>query len=710
LRPKSRFAEQSGYSKFFVSFVLFVVNFHRLLMKEERKTLEQREEMTDLERLRHSASHVLATAILKIWPEAQFAAGPPVENGFYYDVDLKHRISPEDFEKIEAEMKKEIKANHPFERVEVSRDEALALGKKGRLAALGERPEPSKFKLDIIENIPADEKISLYRNGDFIDLCAGPHVMRTGNIGAFRLTNVASAYYKGDEKNPQLQRVYGTAFKTKKELDDYFAMLEEAKKRDHRKLGKELELFVFDDDVGPGLPMFLPRGAVIAEELEKLAKETEFAAGYQRVRTPHIARESLYRKSGHVPYYVESMFPPMILLEEGDRKKLENLAIAKAKRLKTFDEASERVWVRFFDELKKTETSREALFDELGLINAAEDADRAQIARIDELSRSLGDRYYLKAMNCPHHHKLFAALPRSYRELPLRLAEYGTDYRYEKSGELFGLMRVRSLQMNDAHLYMTPEQFEAEFNAVNEMYLNYFKLFGIDKYLMRFSTHDPAKLGQKFVNEPELWKKTEEMTRRVLRDSGINYVEVPNEAAFYGPKIDVQAWSVIGREFSIATNQVDFAQPRSFDLRYKDRDNTDKIPICIHRAPLGTHERFIGFLIEHYAGNFPLWLSPEQVRIVTIGDDPKLIDYARSILKELRAHQVRAEIDESSDKINGKIQRAEQMKVHTMFVIGKRDMDADAVSVRVHGKGNLGAKSRTQAVAEILDSIKARTP
>src|SRR5437868_13493307 len=493
------------------------------LMNDERKSLEQREQMTDLERLRHSASHVLATAILKIWPEAQFAAGPPVENGFYYDVDLPHRISPDDFANIEAEMKKEIKANHPFEKIEVSRDEALALGKKGRLAALAERAEPSKFKLDIIENIPPDEKISLYRSGDFIDLCAGPHVMRTGNIGAFKLTNVASAYYKGDEKNPQLQRVYGTAFKTKKELDDYFEMLEEAKKRDHRKLGKELELFVFDDDVGPGLPMFLPRGAVIAEELEKLAKETEFAAGYHRVRTPHIARESLYRKSGHVPYYLESMFPPMELLEEGDRKKLENLAIAKAKHLKSFDEASERVWVRFFEELKKPETSREDLLEELGLINAAEDADRAQIARIDELSRSLGDRYYLKAMNCPHHHKLFAALPRSYRDLPLRLAEYGTDYRYEKSGELFRLMRVRSLQMNDAHLYMTPEQFESEFNAVNEMNLNYFKLFGIDKYHMRFSTHDPAKLGQKFVNEPELWKKTEEMTRRVLENSGINY-------------------------------------------------------------------------------------------------------------------------------------------------------------------------------------------
>ena len=318
------------------------------------------------------------------------------------------------------------------------------------------------------------------------------------------------------------------------------------------------------------------------------------------------------------------------------------------------------------------------------------------------------DNYRLKAMNCPHHHKLYAALPRSYRDLPLRLAEYGTCYRYEQSGELIGLMRVRSMQMNDAHLYMTPEQFESEFNAVNEMYLNYFKLFGLDKYLMRFSTHDPAKLGQKFVDEPELWKQTEEMTRNVLKNSGINYVEVPNDAAFYGPKIDVQVWSVIGREFSIATNQVDFAQPRRFNLVYKDRDNTEKTPICIHRAPLGTHERFIGFLIEHYAGNFPLWLSPEQVRILTIGDEPQLVDYSRAILAELRSHQVRAEIEASTDKINGKIQRAEQMKIHTMFVIGKRDMEANAVSVRVHGKGNLGAKPRGEVMADILQSIKER--
>jgi threonyl-tRNA synthetase len=634
-------------------------------MSEEHKTPEIRAQMTDIERLRHSASHVLATAILRIWPDAQFAAGPPVENGFYYDVDLPHRISPDDFEKIEAEMKKEIKANHPFERMEVSRDEALDLGKKGRLAALSDRDQPSKFKIDIIENIPANEKISLYRNGDFVDLCAGPHVMRTGNIGAFKLTNVASAYYKGDESNPQLQRVYGTAFKTKKELDDYFAMLEEAKKRDHRKLGKELEIYVIDDDVGPGLPLWLPRGAAMIEELEKLAKETEFAARYQRVRTPHIARESLYQKSGHLPYYAESMFPPMDL---EDRP--------------------------------------------LGLsgqtaVSAVEDR---QAGSPSAMSGETPDfqRYYLKAMNCPHHHKLFAAVPRSYRDLPLRLAEYGTCYRYEQSGELFGLMRVRSMQMNDAHIYCTPEQFEAEFNSVNEMYLKYFKLFGIDKYLMRFSTHDPSKLGQKFVDEPELWNQTEVMTRNVLKDSGIDYVEVPNEAAFYGPKIDVQAWSAIGREFSIATNQVDFAQPRRFNLVYKDRDNTEKTPICIHRAPLGTHERFIGFLIEHYAGNFPLWLSPEQVRILPIGDESKVLDYSTSILNELRAHQVRAEIDTSSDNINGKIQRAEQMKVHTMFVIGKRDLEADAVSVRIHGKGNLGAKPRAEVITDVLLSIKER--
>jgi threonyl-tRNA synthetase len=611
-------------------------------MSEPRKTLEQRAQMTDIERLRHSAAHVLATAILRIWPEAQFAAGPPVENGFYYDLELGHRISPEDFARIEEEMKKEIKANHVFERVEITREEALAMAERGELAALEARGVPSKFKLDIIQGIPEGEPISIYRNGAFTDLCAGPHVMRTGNVGAFRLTHVASAYYKGDERNPQLQRIYGTAFKNKTELEAYFTMLEEAKKRDHRKLGRELELFCFDDDVGPGLPLWLPRGTVLIEELEKLAKETEFAAGYDRVRTPHLARANMYLTSGHLPYYEDSMFPPMILGDEEG------------------GEASEK--------------------------------------------------YYLKAMNCPHHHKLFGAVPRSYRDLPLRLAEYGTCYRYEQSGELFGLMRVRSMQMNDAHIYCTEEQFEAEFNAVNEMYLKYFGIFGIDRYQMRFSTHDPAKLGQKFVDQPVLWKKTEDMVRGVLQRSGINYVEVPNEAAFYGPKIDVQVWSAIGREFTIATNQVDFAVPARFGLKYKTSQNTEDTPLCIHRAPLGTHERFIGFLIEHYAGNFPLWLSPVQVRLLPIGDEQPLVEYARSIQAELRAHGVRAEIDATSNKINGKVQQAEQEKVHTMLVLGWRDLEAGNVSVRVHGRGNLGAKPRAEVVADLLAAIRERRP
>src|SRR5512143_3145674 len=580
----------------------------------ERKTIEDRNTMTDLERLRHSCAHVMATAILRLWPDAQFAAGPAVENGFYYDVDLQHRITPEDFPAIEAEMKKEIKANRPFERVVVTREQAIKDSESGRLGGLSERPgNPSKFKLDILETIPEGEPITYYKSGDFIDLCAGPHVLRTGNIGAFKLTSVASAYYKGDERNPQLQRIYGTAFKNKTELEAYFKMLEEAKRRDHRKIGAEMGLYVIDTDyAGPGLPLWLPKGGAIVEALEQLAKETEFAAGYVRVKSPHIARELLYKTSAHLPYYAESMFPAMEIKEAAT------------------DQASER--------------------------------------------------YYLKAMNCPHHHRIFAAEPRSYRDLPLRLAEYGTCYRYEQSGELFGLMRVRSLSMNDAHIYCTPEQFAEEFNAVNQMYLKYFKIFGIEKSVMRFSTHDPAKLGQKFVNEPELWIQTENMVRDVLKNSGIDYVEVPNEAAFYGPKIDVQVWSVIGREFTLATNQVDFAVPKRFGLVYRDKDNTEKTPLCIHRAPLGTHERFIGFLIEHYAGNFPLWLAPDQVRVITLNDDAALIDYAKPIGNELRANMVRVDSDFSATPFKAKIANAEQLRVHTMLVIGARDMEAGAVS------------------------------
>jgi threonyl-tRNA synthetase len=672
---------------------------------KERKTLDERGKMTELERIRHSAAHVLATAILRIWPEAQFAAGPPVENGFYYDVDLPHRISPEDFPRIEEEMKKEIKANNVFQKEVVSREQALADAQSGKLAALGERGTASKFKLDIVQNIPEGEPISYYRNGDFIDLCAGPHVMRTGNIGAFKLTHVASAYYKGDERNPQLQRIYGTAFKNKTEMEAYFTMLEEAKKRDHRKIGKEMELFCFDDDVGPGLPMWMPKGTAIVEELEKLAKETEFAAGYVRVKTPHLAKESMYKTSGHLPYYAESMFPPMQLkLEVTDEAKM--VANLKVIEEQLSDDHELKTGVAELIASAPDLAKLTKLLELGGRI--AKNTEKFEKVR-REIEEKIGQsRYYLKAMNCPHHHKIFAAVPRSYRDLPLRLAEYGTCYRYEQSGELFGLMRVRSLNMNDAHIYCTEQQFADEFKAVNEMYLKYFKIFGLDKYQMRFSTHDPAKLGQKFVNEPELWIKTENMVRDVLKSSGINFVEVPNEAAFYGPKIDVQVWSAIGREFTIATNQVDFAVPARFGLQYKDRDNTMKTPLCIHRAPLGTHERFIGFLIEHYAGNFPLWLAPEQVRVLTLSDEERLVTYAKEIIQQLRAEQVRVESDLGTDPIKAKIAEAEKARVHTMLVIGGRDVDAGNVSVRLHSKGPQGAKPKGEVVAEILAAIRER--
>jgi len=404
-----------------------------------------------------------------------------------------------------------------------------------------------------------------------------------------------------------------------------------------------------------------------------------------RVKTPHIAKEKMYLTSGHLPLlYKDSMFPPMELVEEEDRPD------------KRFLEARVQLAIQKKQEL-------------------AEAGDAEQIAHWDkqqaeasEAIDKLTTRYYLKAMNCPHHHRVFAAEPRSYRDLPLRLAEYGTCYRYEQSGELFGLMRVRSLNMNDAHIYCQPEKFAEEFNAVNEMYLKYFKIFGLGKNVMRYSTSAPEGLGKKYVNEPELWKQTEDMVRDVLKNSGINYVEVANEAAFYGPKIDVQVWSVIGREFTLATNQVDFAVPKRFGLVYRDRDNTEKTPLCIHRAPLGTHERFIGFLIEHYAGNFPLWLAPEQVRVLTIGDDAPLVDFGKAIVQELRANMVRAEGDYTNDKINGKIQQAEQAKVHTMLVVGPRDLAANAVSVRVHGKCSLGAKPKAEVVADILAAIRER--
>ena len=632
--------------------------------------------MSSLEELRHSSAHVLGAAVRRLFPQAQLDIGPPTDTGFYYDFDLDHKFTPEDLEKIEKEMRRIVGENQKFERIEVPRDEAIKI-----IEGTGQ----IKYKLGRLADIPEGEAISFYKNGEFIDLCAGTHVVSTAKIPAFKLLSIAGAYHRGDEKNAQLQRIYGTAFPNREELEAWLKMQEEAKKRDHRKIGHDMGLFAMDAEfVGPGLPLWLPKGTAILEALEDLAKETEFQAGYVRVKTPHIAKEIMYKTSGHLPYYAESMFEPMGLDEFKEKRNELEKKVKEASDLVHQLGINEAI-SHGIDVENAGKYVADLIMSGTGALGNLPEKIKQAMHELRVANRSLrelppADVYYLKAMNCPHHHRIYAASPKSYRDLPLRLAEYGCCYRYEQSGELMGLMRVRSLNMNDAHIYCTPEQFAAEFNAVNEMYLKYFKIFGIEKYVMRFSTHDPAKLGQKFVDEPALWKQTEDMVRDVLVKSGINFIEVPNEAAFYGPKIDVQVWSVIGKEFTLATNQVDFAVPKKFGLVYTDSDNGAKTPLCIHRAPLGTHERFIGFLIEHFAGNFPTWLAPEQVRLLPLNDD--LISFAHELCTQLRADGVRATVDAHSDKLGAKIRRAETEKVPHMLVLGAKEKESGQISAR----------------------------
>ena len=576
-----------------------------------------------LELIRHDCAHVMAEAVQELFPDTQITIGPAIDNGFYYDFSFKKPFISDDLEKIEKKMLQIIEKSMPFTREVWDRSSAISY-----FDNIGQT-----YKSEIIKDLPEDEEITVYKQGEWLDLCRGPHMPTTGHIGkAFKLMKVAGAYWRGDEKNEMLTRIYGTAWRTEKELKTYLNMLKEAEKRDHRKIGKQMKIFTFDDEVGPGLPLWLPNGSVIIEQIEQLAKETEEDAGYDRVKTPHITKGSLYEKSGHLSHYKESMFPAM-------------------------------------------------------------DID--------------GNEYYLKPMNCPHHHKIFASSPRTYKELPLRLAEYGTCYRYEKSGQLFGLMRVRSMQMNDAHIYCTEEQFKQEFLEVCKMYLKYFEIFGIEKYEMRLSLHDPDKLGEKYVDEPELWVKTENLVRESLQDGKLNYVEIPGEAAFYGPKIDVQVWSAIGREFTLATNQVDFAVPAKFNLTYIDNKNEDKTPLCIHRAPLGTHERFIGFLIEHFAGNFPLWLAPVQTAIIPISD--KFNDYAQSICDRLRKQKVRVNIDLRNEKMGAKIRNAEISKIPIMIIIGEKEVESETLSIRRKFSGNQGTFKIDDFIESIRDEIDKRS-
>ncbi len=581
-----------------------VVELNRPITEDSTLSLLKWEDKEGKSTFWHSSAHLFAEALESLYPGVKFGIGPSIDNGFYYDVDLDgKKLSVEDLNTIEKKMQELAKKENQFNRKEVSKAEALEY--------FTQKGDP--YKLELINEL-TDGDITFYSQGDFTDLCKGPHIPHTGFIKAIKLLNIAGAYWRGDEKNKQLTRVYGITFPKKSELDEYLLMLEEAKKRDHRVLGKDLEIFAFDDDVGPGLPLWLPKGAAIIEKLEEFAKKTEKEAGYMRVKSPHIAKESMYLKSGHLPYYKDSMFPPM----------------------------------------------------ELDGIN-----------------------YYLKAMNCPHHHKIFAATPKSYRDLPVRYAEYGTCYRYEQTGELFGLMRVRSLQMNDAHIYCTKAQFEQEFKAVNDLYVKYFKVFGIDKYVMRFSKHDPKKLGQKYIDAPEMWKETEDMVRKVLQSANIPYIEVEDEAAFYGPKIDIQIWSAIGREFTLATNQVDFAQAERFDLYFINEKSEKERPLILHRAPLSTHERFIGFLLEHYAGKFPLWMSPEQVILLPISE--KYQEYSEKVLNILKKHDIRALIDDRSEKTGKKIRDAELKKLPLMLIIGEKEQGDNTVTVRKQGGEDLGA-------------------
>ncbi len=569
--------------------------------------------------LRHTAEHVLHTAMRELYPDIKLVMGPPIENGYYFDFDLGERISQEDFPKIEKKMQEIIKADLPMKMKEVSHKEAKKIFKD------------NKYKLENLEGIKdRKEKITVCIMGEEkkprdVDLCIGYHADKTGDVKAFKLLSVAGAYYKGDEKNKMLQRIYGTAFDAQDELKKYLDNLEEAKKRDHRKLGKELDLFTFSENVGPGLPLWTPNGTTIRLELEKWAMEVEKEWGYVRVATPHIAKGTLYEISGHLPYYKDDMYSPM-------------------------------------------------------------DVD--------------GEDYYLKGMNCPHHHEIFRAQPRSYRDLPLRYAEYGTVYRNEQSGTLFGLMRVRSIAQNDAHIYCTLDQAEKEFLDVIKLHEHFYNILGLtrDEYHIEIGLPDETK-SDKYHGEKEIWDSAEEMMRKAIDKSGIKCIDDVGGAAFYGPKIDFIVTSSVGREFALSTNQLDLYMPQRFNLEYTDKDGSKKGCAVIHRAPLGSHERFVGFLIEHYGGDFPVWLAPTQVEVIPVSD--KNLDYAHKIKKMFEEKDLRVNLNDKDGTIGAKIRDAQMKKTPYMFILGEKEKKSNTLSIRLRS----GEQHNEQKPEEVLDRI-----
>lgn len=619
---------------------------------KERKTLEERNQASELERLRHSCAHVCATAICRIWPQAQLAAGPAVENGFYYDIELDHNISSDEFALIEEEMKKVVKENAPFEKTVVSRSEALHMAETGELGSIGPRGVPSKFKLDLLSRIPEDEPISIYRNGDFTDLCAGPHVARTGNCKAFKIMSVASSYYQGDANGPRLQRVYGTCFPNRTQLDEHLARLEEAKRRDHRKLGRELGLFAIDEMVGQGLVLWKPKGAIIRRELQKFITEELDRIGYSQVFTPHLGKLDLYMTSGHWEHYKESQFPP--IPDPDDFKKL-----------------------------------------------------RDEHATCADLFNALDTRtitgFMLKPMNCPHHIRIYANEPHSYRDLPVRLAEFGTVYRWEQSGELGGMTRVRGFTQDDAHIFCRPDQIKQEVQQCIGIVKLILGTLQMTDFRVRLSLRDRDYSDPKYVGSHENWELAENALRGVLQEEGFDFVEAENEAAFYGPKIDFIVRDVIGRDWQLGTVQVDYNLPERFELTYTGADNKPHRPVMIHRAPFGSMERFTGLLIEHFAGKFPTWLAPEQVRVLPISE--KVLDFAHEVRAQLADAGVRVRMDDAPDKIGAKIRNARMDRVPYMLVVGQREAEQGLVSVRHRDLDVIG----TMKLADFCSALQRET-
>lgn len=628
--------------------------------------------MSPLEELRHSASHILATAVLRLFPDAKLDIGPPTDSGFYYDIDLDHKLTQDDLGRIEAEMKKIADENQPFIRKEVSRAEAIDI--------IRQRGQ-ERYKLGRLADIPEGEAISFYQNGEFIDLCAGTHVRYTSKLKAFKLLSIAGAYHRGDEKNAQLQRIYGTAFPTKDELAQHLERMEQAKARDHRKLGKDLKLFVIDEDVGQGLILWTPNGSILRQELQNFIGEELRKQGYSQVFTPHIGKLELYKTSGHFPYYKDSQFSPVV--ENESLASILREGCSCAEMVARLDAVSAK--------LRET-------------VNARSGREVIPADRVLDADKLL-DGFMLKPMNCPHHIKIFASQPHSYRDLPVRLAEFGTVYRWEQSGELNGMTRVRGFTQDDAHLFCTEAQVEQEVLGCLSLVKVVLTTLGMSDYRVRVGLRDPD--SNKYTGSPENWDKAEAACRQAAQTLGVPFTEEPGEAAFYGPKIDFVVKDVIGREWQLGTVQVDYNLPVRFGLSYIGADNQAHTPVMIHRAPFGSMERFCGVLIEHFGGDFPVWLAPEQVRLVPISD--KVLDYGQNLLGQLKAAGIRASLDEHSDKLGAKIRRAELEKVPYTLVLGAKEAESQSVSVRSRAKGDEGVHSFASFADRIRIEISNRT-